>query len=67
MAPSLNHIAALESVQSLPALLAWLHGHGADNALFHLNVEQDFGDAERMIATLDAGGLGLPERDYYLR
>ena len=67
LAPSLDRIAALDSVQALSALLAWMHGHGTDNALFHLNVEQDFGDSEHMIVTLDAGGLGLPERDYYLR
>ena len=67
LTPALERIAALNSVQSLPALVAWLHGHGIDGALFHLSVEQDFADSERMIATLDAGGLGLPERDYYVR
>ena len=64
---ALERIASLSSMPSLAPLLAWLHSHGTDNALFHMAVEQDFGDSERMLVTLDAGGLGLPERDYYLR
>ena len=29
--------------------------------------QQDFKDARKQIAVVDQGGLGLPERDYYLR
>jgi putative endopeptidase len=67
LAPALRQIEGLDSLQSLPTLLAWLHLHGAGQSLFGMGAEQDFADSERMIAGVDAGGLGLPERDYYLR
>lgn len=35
--------------------------------LFIITGEQDFGDATRVIANLDQGGLGLPDRDYYTK
>jgi putative endopeptidase len=34
---------------------------------FVYNEMQDFKDATKQIALVDQGGLGLPERDYYLR
>lgn len=37
------------------------------NPLFHLSSQQDFKDASRVIGSLDQGGLGLPDRDYYLK
>lgn len=64
---SMQRIAAMSSANQLPAALAWLHLNSADDAVFHWAAEQDFADSERMVLTLDAGGLGLPERDYYLR
>src|SRR5439155_1018763 len=36
----------------------WLFGFGSD---------QDYGDATQVIAYADAGGLGLPDRDYYTK
>ena len=36
-------------------------------ALFDIDSVQDFKDATKMIAGLDQNGLGLPDRDYYLR
>ncbi len=35
--------------------------------LFDIDSVQDFKDATKMIAGLDQNGLGLPDRDYYLR
>lgn len=35
--------------------------------IFSISGEQDFGDATRVIAYLDQGGLGLPDRDYYTK
>ncbi|HET7784780.1 MAG TPA: M13 family metallopeptidase, partial [Myxococcales bacterium] len=35
--------------------------------MFGFGSDQDFGDATQVIAFLDAGGLGLPDRDYYLK
>ncbi|MGA8617111.1 MAG: M13 family metallopeptidase N-terminal domain-containing protein [Candidatus Sulfotelmatobacter sp.] len=38
-----------------------------DNVLFHFDSTQDFRDASRVIAEADQGGLGLPDRDYYVK
>ena len=59
-------IAALKSVNELPALLAALHTVGV-NAFFAFGAEADFKNASIVIAQLDQGGLGLPDRDYYFR
>ena len=37
------------------------------NAFFGLGSDQDLKDATREIAVVDQGGIGLPEKDYYLR
>jgi endothelin-converting enzyme/putative endopeptidase len=64
--PELDRIAALSSVSQLPALLARLHAIGV-NAFFGMGSGQDYADASRQISFYSAGGLGLPERDYYTR
>jgi putative endopeptidase len=51
--------------RSLTAALAGLHAAGFD-PLFELQPIQDAVDARRVIARIDQGGLGLPDRDYYL-
>ncbi len=38
-----------------------------DNVLFRFGSTQDFRDASQVIAEADQGGLGLPDRDYYLK
>lgn len=65
--PQLQRVAALSSREAIAPLLAELHLSGTDGAMFSLRAEQDFRDATRVIATVDAGGLGLPDRDQYLR
>ncbi len=40
---------------------------GLGGPLFHFSSQQDFKDASRVIGSLDQGGLGLPDRDYYLK
>jgi len=62
----LDQIAGLKNKQDLPNLLAHLHREGV-NVLFHFSSDQDFKDATQQIAELDQGGLGLPDRDYYLK
>ena len=62
----LKEIKALKDVKQLPELLGKLHRRGI-KPLFHLSAEQDFGDATRVIASLDQGGLGMPDRDDYLK
>jgi endothelin-converting enzyme/putative endopeptidase len=64
--PELDRIAALKSKDELPELLAHDQLIGV-NAFLGLGEAQDFKDARRQIAVLDQGGLGLPEKDYYLR
>ncbi len=68
----LQRIAALKSKRALPAELARLHpsdigsflGHAP---LFSFGSDQDAKDATQFIAELDQGGIGLPDRDYYLK
>ncbi len=62
----LDRIAALKSKSELTALLAH-HQLINVNAFFGYGEQQDFKDARKQIAAVDQGGLGLPERDYYLR
>ncbi len=64
--PELDRIAVLKSTAGLPALLAHLHTIGV-NAFFGMGSSQDFADATSVISFYVAGGLGLPERDYYTR
>ncbi len=63
--PDLDRIAALASPAGLPALAAHLRQEGVD-ALFGIRSGQDHKDATSVIAILDAGGLALPDRAYYL-
>jgi len=64
--PELDRIAALGSAAALPALLAHLHAIGV-NAFFGMGSNQDYADSTSVISFYGAGGLGLPERDYYTR
>src|SRR5271166_4474540 len=64
--PELDRIAALKTPADLPALLAHLHSIGV-NAFFAFGSNQDYADSNSVISFYGAGGLGLPERDYYTR
>lgn len=64
--PQLKRIAGLRNKAGIAALLARLHSIGI-NAGFSLTAGQDFKDARQMIAQIDQAGMGLPDRDYYLR
>jgi putative endopeptidase len=61
-----DRVDALTARSALPALLAQYQLDGV-TAFFNFGEQQDFKDARKQIAALDQGGLGLPERDYYLR
>jgi putative endopeptidase len=56
----------LDSPSGLPALLARLHRAGVP-AGFAFGSEQDYKDSTKVLAALDQSGLGLPDRDYYLK
>jgi putative endopeptidase len=66
--PELDQIAALRSLRNLPSFLARqqlaLFG---DHMLFGFGSSQDYADSSRVIAFATAGGLGLPDRDYYVK
>src|SRR5262249_25024919 len=64
--PEFDRIAALKSKDEMAALLA--HDQLINVNAFHgFGEQQDFKDARKQIAAVDQGGLGLPEKDYYLR
>jgi putative endopeptidase len=50
----------------LPTLIGKLQREGV-NAFFGYGEQQDLKDATKQIAFIQQGGLGLPEKDYYLR
>jgi putative endopeptidase len=60
------HIAALRRPPQLTAELAHLQLIGVD-AVFSLGEMQDFTDSTKVIAEVAQGGIGLPDRDYYLK
>ena len=64
----LDPIQAMKSNKDLPAVLARLHLIEQGNGLlFGFGSNQDFADSSSVIAFASAGGLGLPDRDYYLK
>jgi len=62
--PVLQEIETLHSKDELPDLASRM---AAEGVLFEFGSQQDFRDANQVIAGLDQGGLGLPDRDYYLK
>ena len=67
--PELEAIARLNSVRELAPLVARLQmaTFGYRSILFRSGSDQDPDDSESVIASLDQGGLGLPDRDYYTK
>lgn len=66
--PQLDAIAALKDKKSLAALLAQEHlSTNGSGLLFNFGSDQDFSDSSQVIAFALAGGLGLPDRDYYTK
>ena len=65
---SLGEIAALKSKSELAKYLGQEHlALGGGGTLFGFGSGQDYADASQVIAFADAGGLGLPDRDYYIK
>ena len=59
-------IAALRRPAELSAELAHLQAIGVD-AAFGIGQMQDFADSTKVVGLVQQGGLGLPDRDYYLK
>ena len=64
--PYLDAIAAAESLEDLRAVTRTLQEIGA-NAFHTIETSADFEDATAYLVYIGQGGLGLPERGYYLR
>jgi len=64
--PLLQRVAQIKNVQDLQATAARLQSAGV-GVLFRFTSNQDAKDSTQVIATAIQGGLGLPDRDYYLR
>jgi endothelin-converting enzyme/putative endopeptidase len=62
----LGWIRGLRDKAQLAAVVARLQRGGVE-AMFEFSSGQDFKDSNQVIAQVDQGGLGLPERDYYLK
>jgi predicted metalloendopeptidase len=66
--PMLERINALTDKKQLPELIGYLHPITVGSLpLFEFGSEPDAKDSMMEIATTDQGGLGLPDRDYYLK
>ena len=64
--PWLERIDDAETIEDLRALAASLHPNGF-RFVFGIGVSSDFDDPSAHLLYVGQGGLGLPERDYYLR
>ena len=64
--PELSRIDAIHDRAELQAEIVHLHQMGI-NALFGFGSMQDFTDSNNVIAAVMQDGLGLPDRDYYLK
>ncbi|HSW84873.1 MAG TPA: M13 family metallopeptidase [Usitatibacter sp.] len=68
LAPYLARIGAMKDKRELGAVLGELHLDTADAGLFFgVGSNQDFANSNDVIAFVAAGGLGLPDRDYYTK
>jgi endothelin-converting enzyme/putative endopeptidase len=61
-----ERIRQLSDKAQLAEEIAHLHRIGVAS-LFEFGSGQDFKDSTAVVAQLDQGGIGLPERDYYLK
>ena len=64
-----SDLATIEEIlnpDDLPILIAHLHAYSVP-ALFRFGAQTDLNDAANAIASVDQAGLGLPDRDYYLK
>jgi predicted metalloendopeptidase len=64
--PDLDRIAKMSGKASLAEEVAHLHLEGV-NAFFRFGSIQDPNDANKTIGQLGQGGLGMPDRDFYLK
>ncbi len=63
--PYLKQIDAIKDAASLTRTIGKLEADGIGTFL-GIGASQDFGDATKVVAMIWQGGLGMPEREYYL-
>lgn len=63
--PILDHINAISNKEQLVETVAWLQSFGIQ-ALFGFGSAPDLHNASVEVANVSQGGLGLPDRDYYI-
>ncbi len=66
LSPALTRIAALQTRPQLISALATLDHTAMGSFFFNSGTDQDAVDSSLVIVALEAGGLALPDRDYYL-
>jgi putative endopeptidase len=69
LAPLEAELAVVKSVRdskTLATAVGKLHARGLA-PLFSVGSQQDFADSTKMIGAFDQAGLGMPDRDYYLK
>ncbi len=66
LAGELQRIHALKDKKALPALIAHLAQIGVAGP-YSISVQQDSRESTKYAAYISQGGLGLPDRDYYLK
>ena len=66
LAADLKQIAAIKGPKELRAYIAQAHSQSLGMA-FNCGVDQDLVKSDQYIVYASQGGLGLPERDYYLK
>lgn len=64
--PELAKIDAIKTLQDLQTVVTELQKMGVD-LLFDFSSMQDFKNSKNVIGVAEQGGLGLPDRDYYLK
>jgi len=64
--PELHRIASMRAKDALVGEIVRLHGMGVD-VFFGFGATPDAKNSTQNIAGADQGGLGLPDRDYYLK
>ena len=66
LSPDLATIASVTTRARLAPAISALHAKGVP-VFFRFGSTPDFKDASKVIAAADQGGLGLPDRDYYVK
>lgn len=64
--PQFDAIAGIDSRAKLQDVIAQLQMNGVD-AVFGMGQMQDFADSTKVVGVVSQGGLGLPDKKYYLQ